>query len=331
MPYAYATGERREWTARDERELKAEHKRATRATRKHLNNLQTQAAAQAEKEQSSGTEDRSFMDKLLRRRNAGNYHGCTPNREVSPTDIPLEKRPLPPKPKQPQEGGPHWWSRGHRHASSQSSQSTVERVPYTPLGVANSTSPPPPVPPRYDLISFPPERVRRKSEHDAAARRRARDRALYHLETDHDVRRFIVLDKPDDPPMQLKPGTWIPGQINVVDFSREVIAADKRVDVDEFGGLTTPRLIERFPPPPRSLPLRKHAPSIPLPSPPSGPIYTHLPPPAHSILFLGTSIKTFATSLFLLFLPRPRSPTAIRSSSSAGSVRIASKAQFLSN
>ncbi|KDN42471.1 hypothetical protein RSAG8_06788, partial [Rhizoctonia solani AG-8 WAC10335] len=309
MPYAYATGETRVWTARDEHELKAEHRRATRATRKHLNNLQVEAAAQAEKEQSPGAEDRTFMDKLLRRRNytnveaaaqaekeqspgaedrtfmdkllrrrnASNFHDREASLEVNHTDLPPEKRPLPHKTKQPQEGNSHWWSRGHRQTSSQSAQVTVERVPYTPLGVANSTLPPPPIPPRIDLMSLP-DRVRRKSENDAAARRRARQRALYHLETDHDIRRFVVLDKPDDPPIQLKPGTWIPGQINVVDFTREVIAADKRVDVDEFGGLTTPQLAERFPTPSRSLPPRKNAPHRPLPSPPSGPAYTHIPP-----------------------------------------------------
>ncbi|EUC60854.1 hypothetical protein RSOL_371380 [Rhizoctonia solani AG-3 Rhs1AP] len=277
MPYAYATGETRVWTAHDERELKAEHKRATRATRKHLKDLQVEASAQAEQEQSPGAEDRKFMDKLLRRRNTSNLHDREASRGVNPADILPEKRPVTPKAKQSQEGGSHWWSRGHRQTSSQSSQAKVEREPYTPLGVANRTLPAPPVPPRFDLIQSPPDRVRRKSEHDAAARRRARERALYHLETDHDIRRFVVLDKPNDPPIQLKPGTWIPGQINAVDFSREVVAADKRVDVDEFGSLTTPHLVDRFPAPPRSLPPRKSAPRSPLPAPP-GPAYTHLPP-----------------------------------------------------
>ncbi|KAG8724163.1 hypothetical protein FRC11_002190 [Ceratobasidium sp. 423] len=280
MRYAYATGENRVWTARDERELKAEHKRTTRATRKHLNDLQSQAAAQAENAQSPGAEDRSFMDKLLRRRNTGNLHDREPSRELNPADLPPEKRPLPPKPKQPEEENSRWWSCGHRNTSSQSSQVTVEREPYTPLGVANPTAPRPPIPPRYDLMPARslPDRVRRKSEHDSAARRRARERAMYHLENDHDIRRFVVFDKPDDPPTQLKPGTWIPGQINAIDFSREVIAADKRDDVDEFGRLTTPELIDRFPMPPRSLPPRKDAPLGPLPAPPSGAAYTHLPP-----------------------------------------------------
>ncbi|KAF8751533.1 hypothetical protein RHS01_08380 [Rhizoctonia solani] len=64
MPYAYATGETRAWTTRDERELKAEHKRATRATLKHLEELKSKAAAKAEKERPSGTVDRSFMDRF---------------------------------------------------------------------------------------------------------------------------------------------------------------------------------------------------------------------------------------------------------------------------
>ncbi|KAJ1307130.1 hypothetical protein OPQ81_001248 [Rhizoctonia solani] len=288
MPYAYATGENRVWTARDERELKADHKRATRATRKHLSDLQSQALAQAKIEKPLVPEEKSLMGKILRRRKTDIGQNREPTREVNLGDLSLERRSSP-KAKQPGDSNPHWWSRGHRPTSSKSSQVTAdsELKPYTPLGVANSTLPPPPRPPRYDLMSPSPGRgvVRelppracRTGESEAAARRRARDRALYHLEHDHDIRRYVVLDNPNDPPIQLKPGTWIPGQINAVDFSREVIAADKRADVDEFGGLTTPELIERFPMPPRSLPPRKNAPLAPLPSIPSPPTYMHLPP-----------------------------------------------------
>ncbi|CUA69204.1 hypothetical protein RSOLAG22IIIB_08330 [Rhizoctonia solani] len=297
MPYAYATGETRVWTARDERELRADHKRATRATRKHLLELQAQATATArtEKNKPQGAEERTLMVKLLRRCNTGSLNDREANRQVTTPNPSLDQRS--PKPSRIQENNSRWWSCRKRHVSSPSSRTTgtVQREPYTPLGVANRTLPRPPIPPRPsippqppvpplppitlrpDLVS-PPDRVRRKSEDDAATRRRARDRALYHLQYDHDIRRFVVLDNPDDPPIQLKPGTWIPGQINAVDFTREVIAADKRVDVDEFGGLTTPQLIERFPIPPRSLPPRKLPPHGPLPSLPLGPAYKQLPP-----------------------------------------------------
>ncbi|CAE6359233.1 unnamed protein product [Rhizoctonia solani] len=275
MPYAYETGEKREWTARDARELEEDYKRAIRVTQKHLDDLKSQATAQVKDEQPPVAEEKSFMGKLFCRRNTGKLQDREPSHEANHANSRPEKRPFPPKPKQTQGEGSHWWNRGHCHAPGQSSQSTVEREPYTPLGVANRTSPPPPIPPRYDLMHYPPDRVRRKSEKESASRRRARERALYHLQTDHDIRRFVVLDRPNAPPVQLKPGTWIPGQMNAVDFDRTVIAADKRVDsdVDEFGGLTTRQLIDRFPKPPCFLPPRKSPPLGPLPMP----VYTHLP------------------------------------------------------
>ncbi|KAF8676184.1 hypothetical protein RHS04_06557 [Rhizoctonia solani] len=280
MPYAYATGETRAWTTRDERELKAEHKRATRATLKHLEELKSKAAAKAEKERPSGTVDRSFMDRLFRRRNTGEPQSRAPSHEADSAGSPDAKRPFHLKPGKSQEPQMNSLSRGQVDRHKQTPQ-TIQREPYTPLGTANRTSPPPPVPPRYDLIRQTPERVRRKSEKESASCRRARERALHHLENNHDIRRFAVLDRPNAPPLQLQPGTWIPGQMNVVDFGREVIAADRRVDLDsdESDGPTTPELINRFPNAPRSLPLAKRPPLMPLPNPTTiAPVYRQLPP-----------------------------------------------------
>ncbi|QRW17393.1 hypothetical protein RhiXN_05395 [Rhizoctonia solani] len=235
MPYAYATGETRAWTTRDERELKAEHKRATRATLKHLEELKSKAAAKAEKERPSGTVDKSFMDRLFRRRNTGEPQSRAPSHEADSAGSPDAKRPFPLKPGKSQE-------------------------------------------PQMNSLCG---RVRRKSEKESASCRRARERALHHLENNHDIRRFAVLDRPNAPPLQLQPGTWIPGQINVVDFGREVIAADRRVDLDsdQSDGPTTPELINRFPKAPRSLPLAKRPPLMPLPNPTTiAPVYRQLPP-----------------------------------------------------
>jgi hypothetical protein len=214
MPHADKTGENQTWVARNACELGKEHKHGTRVTVKPLEESRLQPVAKTEQSSSLGAATRSFVDKLFRRRNTGNPHDREPSREVSYANALPQKSSLPAKPKQPQEVSLHWWTSGHRHTSSQSSQPTVDREPYTPLGVANPTGPAPPIPPRYDLISHPPDRIRRKSEKESAACRRARERALRHLETDHDIRRFVALR--DAPPAQLKPGTWIPGQVNTV-------------------------------------------------------------------------------------------------------------------
>ncbi|CAE6372172.1 unnamed protein product [Rhizoctonia solani] len=235
MPHADKTGENQTWVARNACELGKEHKHGTRVTAKPLEDSRLQPVAKTEQSSGLGAATRSFVDKLFRRRNTGNPHDREPSREVSYANALPQKSSLPAKPKQPQE----------------SSQPTVDREPYTPLGVANPTGPAPPIPPRYDLISHPPDRIRRKSEKESAACRRARERALRHLETDHDIRRFVALR--DAPPAQLKPGTWIPGQVNTVNFSREVVPADQRVnsDVDHSGDRTTLELIRSFPKPPR--------------------------------------------------------------------------------
>ncbi|QRV89214.1 hypothetical protein RhiJN_17232 [Ceratobasidium sp. AG-Ba] len=210
----YATSDNHVWTARDERELKAEHKRVTRATMKHLGKLPTE-------------QDRTLLDKLFRRQTAD-------------ADLPPHKRPLPPK----APSDKHWWSR--------SSDKTTPRTPTygdrlevrRAATVSGHTRTPPPVPPRYDLLqTVPPDRPRRKSEEGSAARRRARETALRHLETDRGFGRYVRENRDYVPP-PLKPGTWMPGQLNAVRSD------DSDYDfIDEYGA-TTPQLYKRFPLPP---------------------------------------------------------------------------------
>lgn len=193
---AYATGENRGWTAQDEREMLAEHKRVARATRKHLGTPPTE-------------QDRTLLDKLLRRR-------------TDDVDAPLNRRPLPPKAPQ-QDGNSRWWNRSSTDSGNHSSHSrnnsydvNVDAEARRAATVAGSTRVPPPIPPRYDLMQQEAShRPRRKSEHDSAARQRARNNALKHLETDRGYRRHVV-DRPGYVPPQLEPGTWIPGQLNAV-------------------------------------------------------------------------------------------------------------------
>lgn len=196
MSTAYATGENRVWTARDEREMLAEHKRITRATIKHLGTPPTE-------------QDRTLLDKLLRRR-------------TTDTEAPLNRRPLPPKAPQQDSNG-RWWNRSSTDSENRSSHSRtnsydvdVNTEARRAATITANMRVPPPVPPRYDLMPQEnPSRPRRKSEHDSAARQRARDNALKHLETDRGYRRHVV-DRRDYVPPPLEPGTWIPGQLNAV-------------------------------------------------------------------------------------------------------------------
>ncbi|KAF8597662.1 hypothetical protein BDV93DRAFT_513162 [Ceratobasidium sp. AG-I] len=228
---AYATGENRVWTTRDERDMRAEHKRITRATLKHLGTPPTE-------------QDRTLLDKLLRRR-------------TDDAEAPLNRRPLPPKAPQQDSSG-RWWNRsstdsGHRpsHSRTNSYDVDVDAEVRRAATVTGNTRVPPPIPPRYDLMQQePPHRPRRKSEHDSAARQRARNNALKHLESDRGYRPQVV-DRRGYVPPQLDPGTWIPGQLNAVPVDRYEQASYGYVDEH---GLTTPQLYDQFPLPPNTLP-----------------------------------------------------------------------------
>ncbi|KAG9103895.1 hypothetical protein FRC06_007142 [Ceratobasidium sp. 370] len=220
------TGENRAWTARDERELKAEHKRLARATAKHLGKLPIE-------------QDRTLLDKLLRRQTAD-------------ADLPPNRRPLPPK--APSDNH-HWWSRSSGKSSPRTPNYEESRFePRRAATVTGNTRAPPPIPPRYDLMQGPPERQRRKSEQGSAARQRARENALRHLETDRGFRRY-VRDNKDYVPPPLEPGTWIPGQLNPVPLDPRPDSYDYPDDYDydlvnDYGALPTPELYKRFPLPP---------------------------------------------------------------------------------
>ncbi|KAG9105230.1 hypothetical protein FRC07_009472 [Ceratobasidium sp. 392] len=230
----YATSEHRVWTAKDERELKSEHKRVTRATMKHLGKLPTE-------------QDRTFMDKLLRRQ--------TPD-----ADLPLSRRPLPPKP----QADSHWWSRSSGKSESPRTPTHEPRTstnehrapshieprhePRRAVTVTGSTRPLPPQ--RPEPVQTLPPRPRLKSEQGSVARRRARETALRHLEVDRGFGRYVRENRGYVAP-PLTPGTWLPGQLNVVPHAVDAQPDDYPYDVvDEYGVLHTPELIDRFPIPP---------------------------------------------------------------------------------
>ncbi|KAG8716166.1 hypothetical protein FRC08_009776 [Ceratobasidium sp. 394] len=230
------TGEKnRVWTARDERELKAEHKRLTRATAKHLGKLPI--------EQDRNT----LLDKLLRRHAAD-----------SVDHLPPHKRPLPPK--TPTDH--HWWSRKSSSSPRTPGRHEQPQEYGAMAAVAGPSRAPPPIPPRYDLMPqapvlapAPPARPRRQSEKASAARQRARETALRHLEVDRGFRRYVRDNKNYVPP-PLAPGTWIPGQLNPVPFDDPQPGHDGYQDdydynlVNDYGALPTPELYKHFPLPP---------------------------------------------------------------------------------
>ncbi|KAG8741720.1 hypothetical protein FRC10_002547 [Ceratobasidium sp. 414] len=234
--------ENRAWTARDERELKAEHKRLTRATAKHLGKLPVE-------------QDRTLLDKILRRQTAD-------------VGLPINKRPLPPK---APSGDHHWWSRSSGKSSPRTPNHEEPRFePRRAVTVIGNTRAPPPIPPRYELTPAPTlGRPRRKSEQDSAARQRARANALRHLEVDRGFRRHVHENKGYVPP-PLEPGTWIPGQLNPVPLDPQPDDYDYDL-VNEYGALPTPELYKLFPlPPTRPLNIvprqrNKEARNIPIP------------------------------------------------------------------
>ncbi|KAG8751051.1 hypothetical protein FRC12_012624 [Ceratobasidium sp. 428] len=243
----YATNENRVWTAKDEREQQADHKRATRATMKHLGKLPTE-------------QDRSMMDKLLRR-------------QTPAADLPLNRRPLPPK---TPTSDSHWWSRSSGRSTPRTpTHESHTHEPRTPghehrpeihraATLTGNTRPlPPPVPPMPPLPPMPrvpssrpepvktppPHRPRLKSEQGFDARRRARETALRHLEVDRGFGRY-VRENPGYVAPPLQPGTWLPGQLNVVPHA-DVRRDDYPYDlVDKYEGPTTPELLASFPLPP---------------------------------------------------------------------------------
>lgn len=220
MAYYVGNIENRVWTARDERELKADHKRATKATERHLSELR--AARGHHLPPPLQLEDRSFVDKILGR--------------GKPSKSPKVKTPRTPKtPKLPSLKVPEvtwdnetrWWSRSR----SRGRPGSTRRSPATATGPGFQRGPPrsksevrgrqvsrpiasapPAVPLRHDLAPPPTAPLQSRRGRGSQETFKARQQALYRLE--HKGHRPYVVEREGVPPIVLKPGTWMPGQIN---------------------------------------------------------------------------------------------------------------------